>query len=64
LRVVPGAGCELELEVPPGLYKAVPYSALVVVPAPGDPKFVVSPGGKARGRVIEPPPAGLVPLRR
>lgn len=64
LRVAPAPGCKLELEVQPGLYKAVPYSAVVVVPAPVDPKFVVPPGGKARGRVIEPPAIELVPLRR
>jgi hypothetical protein len=64
LRAVPGPGCKVELEVQPGLYAAVPYSALVVVPAPVDPKFVVPPVGKAKGRVIPPPAIELVPLQR
>jgi hypothetical protein len=47
-----------------GLYAAVPFSAIVAVPAETDPKFVVPPGDqRAVGRVIQPPTT-LVPLRR
>ena len=47
----------------PGLYAAVPYTALVVVPPPIDPKFAVPPRTAATARVIVPPATDLVPLR-
>jgi hypothetical protein len=49
----------------PGLYAAVPYSAIVAVPAPTDPKFLASPGGHPdRTALVESPAIKLVPLQR
>jgi hypothetical protein len=58
-RVVPVP----EVAPAPGLYAAVPYTGLVVVPPAMDPKFIVPPRRGATARVIVPPPTGLVPLR-
>jgi hypothetical protein len=48
----------------PGVYKAVPFSGIVVVPPPIDLKFVLPRGDdRSLGRVITPP-GTLVPFKR
>ena len=49
----------------PGAYASVPFSSIVVVPPPIDPKSVVRPREMlAVARIIQPPPTILVPLGR
>jgi len=49
----------------PGLYAAIPFSAIVVVPAENDSHMIVDPPNRlAQSRIIHGPPVTLVPLHR
>jgi hypothetical protein len=48
----------------PGLYAAVPFSAIVAVPKPVDPKFSVGQHADIPNARIVEPPLKLGPLRR
>jgi hypothetical protein len=49
----------------PGIYAAVPYTAIVVIPTPMDRKFVASAGRDLdHGATVETPAIKLLPLHR
>lgn len=54
-----------QTEYAPGVYTAVPFTGIVVIPPVNDAKFVYPPMDElSQGRVILPPPTLLIPKKR